>query len=95
MPVSGDSEHRCGQRVDLVGQLLLTDAAADHFASLDLVEQLRRVRLGVQKPFHPQVFVEDRLCHNTMLRPNGALMSLVVPPYERREWFGRHDDFFG
>jgi hypothetical protein len=30
-----------------------------------------------------------------MLRPNGALMSLVVPPYERREWFGRHDDFFG
>jgi len=64
MPVSGDSEHRCGQGVDLVGQLLLTDAAADHFASLDLVEQLRRLRLGVEKPFHPQVFVEDRLLHS-------------------------------
>ena len=54
----------CGQGVDLVGQLLLTDAGADHRAALDLVEQLRRLILGVEKPFRPQVFVEDRLLHS-------------------------------
>ena len=51
MPVPGHPEHVRGQVADLVGQLLLTDAGADHRASLDLVEQLRRLGLGVEKPF--------------------------------------------
>ncbi len=63
MPVPGHAEHLGGHGVDLVGQLLLTDAGADHRASLDLVEQLGRLGFGVQKPFHPYLFVGDRLLH--------------------------------
>ncbi len=53
-----------GQVVDLVGQLLLTDAGADHCAALDLVEQLRRLILGIEKPFGSDAFVGDRLLHS-------------------------------
>src|ERR1700742_1663764 len=38
MPVSLYPEQLRGQIADLIGQLQLTDAGADHFASLDLVE---------------------------------------------------------
>ena len=64
MPVSGDSELLCGQCMDLVGQLPLADAGADHRAALDLVEQFGRLGFGVQKPFHAYLFVGDRIVHS-------------------------------
>jgi hypothetical protein len=64
MPVLGNTQHLRRQVADLVGQLLLTDTGADHRASLDLVEQLHRLILGIKKLLRAGIFVGDRLLHS-------------------------------
>jgi hypothetical protein len=61
VPMPADAEHVRGQIPDLVGQLLLANACADHSAALDLGEQLRPLILGVEE--HPDPGTLVRLVH--------------------------------
>ncbi len=79
MPVPRHAEQLFGQFVDLVRQVLLTDTGADHPASLDLVEELRRLVLGIKKPFRTDVFVGDRLLHSIDATTVGGLSRLGGP----------------
>jgi mannose-6-phosphate isomerase-like protein (cupin superfamily) len=72
-----DTEHLGGQVPDLVGQRTLTDARADHAAALDLGEQLRRPILGIEEIIGSEILIHACRCYDR----DGALMSLVVPPY--------------
>ena len=71
--------------MDLIGELLLSNARANHRAPLDFVEQLRRFVFCVEQPFHPNVFGGRWLPdpHNAMLcaatTTTGAGAALAVP----------------
>ena len=64
VPVPLDAEHLRRQIADLVGQLLLTDAGAEHAGALDLGEQLRRLILGIEEHFDAEVLI----CHGLARR---------------------------
>ena len=61
MPVGFHPEQLGGQIADLVGQFLLTDARADQATLFDLVEQLRSLGLGIQKPLRTDTLVGHRI----------------------------------
>ena len=50
VPVLGDPEHLVGQILDLVGEVPLADAGAHQSTAFDLVEQLHRLGLCIEKP---------------------------------------------
>jgi hypothetical protein len=61
MPVRIHAEQLGGQIADLVGKFLLADARADQPTLFDLVEQLRGLGLGIQKPLGADTLVGHRI----------------------------------
>jgi hypothetical protein len=51
--------------MNVAGQLPLSNAGANHDASFDLVEQLGRLLLGVEKPFHSDFFLGAQPLHTS------------------------------